>query len=61
MKNILAELVNIDENQWRAIGRDLDAGKSFQEINTAVATTLQNLTTVSSSLRNTWGNKKRQR
>lgn len=61
MKSVLSELFRIDENEWKAVSKELEAGKSFCEIDSTIAKTLQNLTTASSSLRNTWGNKKRQR
>lgn len=61
MKEVLNELLGITEEKWKAVGKELEAGKSFCEIDSTIAKTLQNLTAVSSSLRNTWGNKKRQR
>lgn len=61
MNSVLQELQSITEEQWRVIGRELEAGKNFCDIDATVVTTLQSLTSVSASLRNTWGNKKRQR
>lgn len=61
MNEVLDELISISEEKWRHVGRELENGKSFCEIDNTIATTLQNLTAVSNSLRNTWGNKKRQR
>lgn len=61
MKGVLTDLRNTSEEVWQRVAKELENGKSFCEIDSAIAKTLQNLTAVSGSLRNTWGNKKRQR